>query len=366
MEHVEVVVIGAGVIGLAVARELAQSGLNTLVVDGEATFGTWTSSRNSEVIHAGIYYSQGTLKERLCTAGREMLYAFCADKGVPHRRTGKLIFSNLPEQSTSLDMIMDRGKAAGVHDLIRIDGNEVLSLEPALRCHEAILSPSTGIIDSHAYMLALLGDAEAAGATFVAQTSISHLAKHAKGWSVYMRGEGGPVITAGRIVNAAGLTAHVLAHAIEGLGAETVPQVRFARGVYFNYGPVPFRRLIYPVPVPGGLGTHLTLDMAGSGRFGPDVEWIDEADYHVDPTRGASFLAAARLIWPDIDASRLTPGYAGIRPKLSGPEDPAADFAIQGAEVHGLQGLVNLFGIESPGLTASLAIAQLVKERLLA
>jgi L-2-hydroxyglutarate oxidase LhgO len=360
----DAIVIGAGVIGLAIGRKLVRSGLRTLILDREPTFGTWTSSRNSEVIHAGIYYAEGSLKEQLCTRGRHMLYSFCFEKGVPHSPIGKLIFAATPEQSPALDAIMVHARTAGVDDLVRLQGPEVAAFEPVLSCHEAILSPSTGIIDSHAYMLALLGDVEAGEGQFVAHSHVQRLSRQGRSWAVHLRGDEEPSVTSDYVVNAAGLAAHLLALGTEDLPEATVPDVRYARGVYFNYGKVPFSHLIYPVPEPGGLGTHLTLDMAGMGRFGPDVEWIDSIDYTVDPGRRETFIAAARLIWPDLDPTRMAPGYAGIRPKLSGPGEPAADFLIAGPEKHGLPGLVNLFGIESPGLTASLAIADLVAAQL--
>jgi L-2-hydroxyglutarate oxidase LhgO len=360
----DAIVIGAGVIGLAIGRKLVRSGLRTLVLDGEPTFGTWTSSRNSEVIHAGIYYAEGSLKERLCSRGRDMLYAYCLEKGVPHSRIGKLIFAATPDQSSALDKIMARARAANVDDLVRLQGSEVASLEAVLGCHEAILSPSTGIIDSHAYMLALLGELESGDGLFVPRSSVQRLSRKGNSWGVHLRGDDAPSAVAQYVVNAAGLTAHLLALETEDFPQAMVPDVRYARGVYFNYGKVPFSHLIYPVPVPGGLGTHLTLDMAGMARFGPDVEWIDRIDYSVDRDRRAAFIAAARLIWPDLDPARMVPGYAGVRPKLSGPGEPPADFLIVGPESHALSGLVNLFGIESPGLTASLAIADLVAAKL--
>ncbi|SNS93819.1 L-2-hydroxyglutarate oxidase LhgO [Sphingomonas laterariae] len=363
MTQVDAVVVGAGVIGLAVGRALARAGLETLILDSEPHFGSATSARNSEVIHAGLYYRTTPLKAALCTRGRQLLYAYCRDRGVPHSRLGKLIFAAEPAQSTVLDEIAGAGAAAGVDDLVRLGASEAKRIEPQLRCHEAILSPSTGIIDSHAYMQALLGDAEDHGARFVARTRVTALSRTPAGWGVHIEGEAAPAVVAGRVVNAAGLEAHKLAAATDGMAGH-VPIVRYARGVYFDYGRVPFDRLIYPVPVPGGLGTHLTLDLAGRARFGPDVEWIDTVDYTVDPARGAAFLAAARRIWPEIDPARLVPGYAGIRPKLSGPGEPAADFAIIGPEQHGQDGLVALFGIESPGLTASLAIAEHVTTQL--
>ena len=365
MAQIDAVVVGAGVVGLAVARRLAQAGLEVVIADGETDFGTWTSARNSEVIHAGIYYPPGSLKASLCVRGKALLYDYCSARDVPHRQCGKLIFAAWTDQVSALDAIQAAAEAAGVRDLKRISASDTRSLEPMLDCREALLSPSTGIIDSHAYMRALLADAEAAGAQFARLTRITRLSRCHGGWGIHVESGSGPVAVTPVVVNAAGLTAHLLARETEGLKATDVPAVHYARGVYFTYsGRVPFRHLIYPVPVPGGLGTHLTLDMAGMARFGPDVEWIGDIDYAVNPARHANFLAAARLIWPDIDPDRLAPGYAGIRPKLSGPGEPAADFVISGPSEHGLPGLVNLFGMESPGLTASLAIADAVAQKL--
>lgn len=366
MAQIDAVVVGAGVVGLAVARRLAQAGLEVVIADGESDFGTWTSARNSEVIHAGIYYPPGSLKAMLCVRGKALLYDYCSARDVPHRQCGKLIFAASTDQAPALDAILAAAEGAGVTDLQRLSASDARSLEPMLDCQEALLSPSTGIIDSHAYMRALLADAEAAGAQFARQTRIARLSRCKEGWGIHIESGSGPVVTAPIVVNAAGLTAHLLARQTEGLKRGDVPDVRYARGVYFTYsGRAPFQHLIYPVPVPGGLGTHLTLDMAGMARFGPDVEWIeDDIDYTVDPARHADFLAAARLIWPGIDPDRLAVGYAGIRPKLSGPEEAAADFMISGPDEHGLPGLVNLFGIESPGLTASLAIADVVANKL--
>lgn len=365
MTQIDAVIVGAGIIGLAVARRLAQAGLQVVIVDGETDFGTWTSARNSEVIHAGIYYPPGSLKALLCVRGKALLYDYCSARDVPHRQCGKLIFAAWTDQLSALDAIQVAAEAAGVTDLQRISANDVRSLEPMLDCREALLSPSTGIIDSHAYLQALLSDAEAAGAQFARLTRVTRLSRCNGGWGIHVESESEPVAVTPVVVNAAGLTAHLLARETEGLKATDVPDVHYARGVYFTYlGRVPFQHLVYPVPVPGGLGTHLTLDMAGMARFGPDVEWIDGIDYTVSPARHANFLAAARLIWPDIDPDRLAPGYAGIRPKLSGAGEPAADFVISGPAEHGLPGLVNLFGIESPGLTASLAIADVVAQKL--
>ena len=342
MDEVGAIVAGAGVVGLAVARELALSGREVLVLEREARFGSLTSSRNSEVIHAGLYYPPGSHKAELCVEGRERLYAFCQARGVAHRRCGKLIFAADPTRLGELDAIAARAEATGAGRLERLDGREAARREPALACAGALLSPRTGIMDSHGLMLALLAEVQAigrAGALWTVRAS-------------------GTEVSAPLLVNAAGLDAPALAARTEGLEPAFVPRAWLAKGSYFTYaGRAPFSRLIYPLPEPGGLGIHLTLDLAGQARFGPDVEWLETADYGVDPARKPRFLAAARRIWPGIEAERLQPGYAGLRPKLSGPGEPAADFRLDGPGAHGLPGLVNLFGIESPGLTASLALA---------
>jgi L-2-hydroxyglutarate oxidase LhgO len=364
-EQVDAIVVGAGVVGLAVARALALSGRSPLILEGEELLGSWTSARNSEVIHAGIYYPEGYLKAELCVTGKEQLYAFCAERGVPHRRSGKLIFAHDASQFGELEAISRRALQAGVNDLVQLDLVGVRALEPELQCAGALLSPSTGIVDSHAFMLALLGEAEAHGAMLVTSSRIERVTLKDGLWHVWMAGMDEAVVSAPVLVNSCGLAARDLALATEGLEPMFVPPAFFARGVYFTYsGKVPFSHLIYPVPEPGGLGTHLTLDLAGQARFGPDVEWIDRVDYSVDPARHARFAEAARRIWPAIEPDRLIPGYAGVRPKISGPGDPAADFMISGPSDHGCDGLVNLFGIESPGLTASMAIADCVVEAL--
>lgn len=364
-ERVDAIVVGAGVVGLAVARALALAGKPPLVLDGEQHFGSWTSSRNSEVIHAGIYYPPGSLKARLCVEGKHELYGFCEDRGVPHKRLGKLIFAHDESQLGELDTIVQRATQAGVTDLVRLDPEQARQLEPALNCAGALLSPSTGIVDSHALMLALLGEAEAHDAMLATGSPVSRITRKGGLWHVWIDGLDEAVVCAPALVNSAGLAAQKLAAATEGLEARHVPPCHYARGVYFTYsGKVPFSHLIYPVPEPGGLGMHLTLDLAGQARFGPDVEWIAEVDYTVDPTRHAAFAAGAKRIWPALEAERLQSGYAGIRPKVSGPGEAAADFKIAGPEDHGCEGLVNLFGIESPGLTASMAIADLVVGKL--
>ncbi|GGC07732.1 FAD-dependent oxidoreductase [Novosphingobium endophyticum] len=364
-ERVDAVVVGAGVVGLAVARALARKGRAPLVLDRETRFGSWTSSRNSEVIHAGIYYPRGSLKASLCVAGKERLYAFCSQRGVPHRRIGKVIFAHDESQLADLEAIRRNGEDAGVTDLVALDRTEARKLEPELACAGALLSPSTGIVDSHAFMLALLGEAEAHDAMLVTASRVDRIVRKGGLYHVWTDTGETAVISTPVLVNAAGLAAQEIALATEGLDPAHVPPIHYARGAYFTYsGKVPFSHLIYPVPEPGGLGTHLTFDLQGQARFGPDVEWIDAVDYAVDPYRKAKFAAAAKRIWPALDPDRLQPGYAGVRPKLSGPGEPPADFVISGPVDHGCEGLVNLFGIESPGLTASLSIAEAVVGKL--
>jgi L-2-hydroxyglutarate oxidase LhgO len=366
MADIDVLVVGAGVIGLAIARRLAFAGLSVVIADSEDIIGTGTSSRNSEVIHAGLYYDGLPLKAALCVAGRRQLYRYCVEHGVPHRRCGKLITAFSPAEVPILTRIAAAGERAGVDDLDLISGEEAKRIEPALDCEVALLSPSTGIIDSHAFMTALLADAEGAGATFARRTRVDRVTRTGTGdWAVHLAGEDGAAATARTVVNAAGHGAHALAMRTEGLAPERVPRPYHARGVYYVYqGAVPFTRLIYPVPVAGGLGTHLTLDMVGSARFGPDVEWIDSLDHAMPLDRGEVFASAARRIWPTLDPERLVPGYSGVRPKISGPGDPDADFMIAGPREHGVDRMVLLMGIESPGLTASLAIADTVAAAL--
>lgn len=362
-DHVDVLVVGAGVVGLAVARALALAGMDVVIAERAAQPGMETSSRNSEVIHAGIYYTPGSLKARLCIEGRDALYAFCAERGVAHRRCGKFIVATAPSQVAGLDAILANARASGVDDLQWIDGAQVRREEPDILCERAIHSPSTGIIDSHGYMMALLGEAEAHGALLACQTDVTAIRRAGSNWAVHIDGGDDPVLLARTIVNCAGLWASTVAGLVEGMDAAHVPVTRYAKGCYFSYaGATRFRHLIYPVPEPGGLGTHLTLDMAGGARFGPDVEWVDDLDYEVPAAGHSRFLAAVRAFWPGVDPDRLQPAYAGIRPKISGPGEPAADFALCGPDTHGLPGIFNLFGIESPGLTASLAIARHVRE----
>lgn len=358
MDTVECVVIGAGVIGLAVARTLAAEGRETLVLERHGSIGTETSSRNSEVIHAGLHYPAGSLKASTCVLGRNLLYAYCRTHGVPHVQCGKLIVATAEAQLANLEEIRRAGLRNGVSDLRLLTQREAQALEPQLRCAGALLSPSTGILDSHAYMLSLQGEAESRGAIIVFHAPVADLKGVPAGVELRLDGESTASLRSRWVINAAGLGAVDLATRTEGYPQGGLPSVHLAKGSYFSLtGPAPFSRLVYPVPEPGGLGVHLTLDLAGSARFGPDVEWVDRIDYAVDPRRAEGFYAAIRNYWPALPDDVLRPAYSGIRPKISGPGQPAADFRVVGPDAHGVSGLVNLFGIESPGLTSSLAIA---------
>jgi L-2-hydroxyglutarate oxidase LhgO len=355
MDSVECVVIGAGIVGLAVARALAQAGREVVILEAEDAIGTHTSSRNSEVIHAGIYYPKGSLKARACVRGRDLLYAYCEAHGVPYRRCGKLIVATSEAQVPELKAIQKKAKENGLGDVVEIPAAEAMRMEPALHCVAALHSPSTGIIDSHALMLAYLGDAEAAGAMLALKSGLRGIVLSPEGFELQVEETR---IKTKILVNSAGLRAPSVARLMQGFPAERIPPEFYAKGNYYSLtGRPPFSRLVYPVPEPGGLGVHVTLDLAGQARFGPDVEWVDRLDYEVDPRRAERFYAAIRRYWPGLRDGALAPGYAGIRPKISGPKEPAADFVIQGPAEHGVPGLVNLFGIESPGLTASLALA---------
>ncbi len=358
MDSVECVVIGAGIVGLAVARALARAGREVVILEAEDAIGTHTSSRNSEVIHAGIYYPRGSLKARACVAGRGQLYQYCDQHGVPYRRCGKLIVATSEEQIPELKAIQQKAFANGVSDIEEIPSAAAMRMEPALRCVAALLSPSTGIIDSHALMLAYLGDAESAGAMLALRSPVTEVRASAGNFVLQVGGEEPTQIESKLLVNSAGLRAPSIARRISGFPPEKIPKELYAKGNYYALtGRPPFSRLVYPVPEPGGLGVHVTLDLAGQARFGPDVEWVEQIDYEVNPRRAERFYAAIRSYWPALRDGALSPAYAGIRPKISGPNEPAADFTLQGPAEHGLAGLVNLFGIESPGLTASLALA---------
>ncbi|MGF1474420.1 MAG: NAD(P)/FAD-dependent oxidoreductase [Geminicoccaceae bacterium] len=359
MSDVEAVVVGAGVVGLAVARALSQAGLEVLVLEAEPTFGTITSARNSEVIHAGIYYPTGSLKALTCVDGKHRLYRYCDERGIDYKRCGKLIVATNEAQKAQLEAIQAKAEANGVEDLELMDGQRVAELEPAVNAVAALLSPSTGMVDSHGFMLALLGDAETAGSTFAFRAPVRRLAVDDQiGLLLDVGGDEPMQLTARYVINAAGLDAPNLARACEGIDRDTLPTAHFCKGNYFTLaGRSPFSRLIYPVPEAAGLGVHVTVDLGGQARFGPDTEWIKAIDYDVDPSRAEAFYAAIRTYYPALEDGALAPDYSGIRPKLGPEGTPAADFVIQGPEEHGVAGLSNLFGIESPGLTASLALA---------
>jgi L-2-hydroxyglutarate oxidase LhgO len=360
-EAVECVVIGGGIIGLAVARALARAGREVVLLEKERWIGQDTSSRSSEVIHAGLYYPKDSLKARFCVAGNRALYAYCAERGVAHKRVGKLVVAVDDAEIAVLRRVMAHAEANGVGDLQWLDGKDAYALEPDLHCVAAFHSPSTGIVDSHALMLAYQTDAEAQGAQVVLRSPVLEGRVTRDGFTLDVGGAERMTLDCKLLVNSAGLYAPSLARRITGIPAQTIPHDYYCRGVYFTLsGRAPFKRLVYPVPEHAGLGVHLTLDMGGGARFGPDTEWIDRIDYTVDPKRGDKFYAAIRTYWPALPDGALQPGYAGIRPKINSAKEPAADFAIAGPETHGVPGLVNLFGIESPGITASLPIADRV------
>ena len=364
MDKVDCVVIGAGVVGLAVARALALRGREVMVLEAADEIGTGTSSRNSEVIHAGIYYPQGSLKAQLCVQGKGLLYAYCAERGIGHRRCGKLIVATSEPQVAQLQGIRDKAAANGVNDLVLLTREQALALEPQLECVAALHSPSTGIVDSHGLMLALQGDLENAGGLVALSSPLARA--ECLPAAIYLVAEDGTELEATAVVNAAGLQAQHLAARFAGLPAQHVPPSHYAKGNYFTLpGRSPFSRLIYPVPEAAGLGVHLTVDMGGQAKFGPDVQWVDSPeDLVVDPSRGDAFYAEVRKYWPALADGALTPGYAGIRPKIQAPHEAARDFMIQGPREHGVAGLVNLFGIESPGLTSSLAIGDYISRML--
>jgi L-2-hydroxyglutarate oxidase LhgO len=364
MDKVECVVIGAGVVGLAVARALALSGREVMVLEAAPAIGTGTSSRNSEVIHAGIYYAAGSLKASLCVPGNRLMYDYCAQRGIGHRRCGKLIVATAADQVRQLQGIVNKAALNGVTDLVMLSGNQARALEPALRCEAAILSPSTGIVDSHALMQSMQGDLENAGGLLVLNTALAKAECTQE--AIKLIASDGTKLLAKRVVNCAGLQAPALAARFKGLHPRHVPTPYFAKGNYFTLqGPAPFTRLVYPVPEVAGLGVHLTLDLGGQAKFGPDVQWVESADdLTVNPARGDAFYAEVRKYWPELLDGALSAGYAGIRPKIHSPDEPACDFLIQGPAQHGVPGLVNLFGIESPGLTSSLAIGAYVENWL--
>jgi len=359
MEKVDCVVIGAGVVGLAVARRLAMAGREVIVLERADAIGTETSARNSEVIHAGIYYPTGSRKARLCVAGKQFLYRYCADKGIAVNRCGKLIVATSEDQNARLPEIQAKAAANGVTDLEHWPAARAIELEPNLFCTGALWSPSTGVIDSHGLMIAYQGDAEDHGAFIAFHTPVEAIRRQNGRLVVTTGGDAPMPLAATLVVNSAGLEAPLLAARIEGIDRSAVPRARYCKGSYYTLaGRPPFDRLIYPMPQKDGLGVHVTIDLGGQCRFGPDVEWVETIDYDVDPARAEVFYDAVRSYWPAIEHGSLKPDYAGVRPKIIDPHEPAADFCIQGPDQHGVEGLINLLGIESPGLTASAALAQ--------
>lgn len=357
---IDCIVLGAGVVGLAVARELAMAGREVLIVDQAESIGTATSSRNSEVIHAGLYYTPGSLKARSCVLGKELLYAYCNERGIAHQRIGKLIVAANEAEAQQLHVITQRAQQCDVTDLTLIDGKHARELEPELNCHSALVSPSTGIIDSHALMLALQGDAENHGAYCVFHTPFQRGRRLDNGtFELEFGGEETQTLTATTVINATGLHAPGVARQISNTPHQQIPAARYCKGTYFTLsGRSPFSRLIYPVPNESGLGIHLTQDLGGQTKFGPDTEWIDAIDYQLDASRSDVFYSTIRQYWPALPDDALLPGYTGIRPKITDPGNPPADFLILGPRDHGIDGLVHLLGIESPGLTSCLALAQ--------
>jgi L-2-hydroxyglutarate oxidase LhgO len=361
----QILVIGAGVVGLATARACAHAGHDVIVAEATSGIGNGVSSRNSEVVHGGMYYSTGSLRAYHCPRGRRLLYAFCASHGVPHKMCGKLIVATNTAELAKIESIHKQGLLNGVEGLEIIYGNAVSTLEPELSCVAAVLSPHTGIVDSHAFMLALQGDLEDRGGMIAFNTRVDHLAHGSDGWSVTFSGAERGTLNVDAVINSAGLGATAIAAATENYPRARVPKITMAKGNYFGFAGRPvFSRLIYPAPVDGGLGIHVTLDLAGRMRFGPDVQWIDEENYAVDLARADLFYARIRTYWPHLPDHSLVPDYAGIRPKLSGPGEPAVDFIIEGPAAHGVPNLVNMFGIESPGLTSSLSLAEAAVEAL--
>jgi len=353
----DVVVVGGGGGGLAAARACALKGLQVLVLESADHIGAGVSSRNSEVIHAGLYYPQGSLKAVLCVRGREALYEYCQARGIPHQRCGKLVVATEVSQHSRLEAIYQQAARNGVRNLVWLSAGDVGQLEPEVSCTRAFLSPSTGIIDTHSFMTSLVGDLEACGGWVALQTQFVSAARESGSLRISARSqEDLSVINTRWLINSAGLSATEVARSVAGLVPKFIPQSYLAKGHYFAVNGRPFRRLVYPLPVDGGLGVHSTIQLDGQVRFGPDVEWVDAVDYDVDPSRAEQFYPAIRKYWPPLADGALQPAYAGVRPKISGPGEPAADFKVSGPGEHGVAGLINLFGIESPGLTASLAL----------
>ncbi|HEX5125906.1 MAG TPA: NAD(P)/FAD-dependent oxidoreductase [Rhodocyclaceae bacterium] len=359
-ERTGAVVIGAGVIGLACARALAIRGFETVIIEKNNGIGQETSSRNSEVIHAGLYYPTHSLKALLCTQGNRELYDYCIEHNIPHRRCGKLIVATHPTHEEKLYKLLRQANDNGIDDVVQLSSAQALTMEPALHCSAALHSPSTGIIDSHALMLALLGEAQMHGAVLALNSTVKGGRIGNDGIELLIRSSAEEMqLTSNIVINAAGLFASSVIENFDGFPQEHVPKTYYAKGNYYALAiRAPFARLIYPIPEAGGLGVHLTLDLSGQARFGPDVEWVESLEYSVDPSRSENFYAEIRKYWPQLPEASLTPAYCGIRPKLVGPGSANADFLIQGPENHGISGLVNLFGIESPGLTSCLSIAE--------
>lgn len=355
----QMLVIGAGVVGLAVARTAAEKGHDIVVAEAANAIGTGVSSRNSEVIHAGMYYPTGSVRARHCVAGRRMLYAFCASHGVPHKKCGKLIVATNEAERAKVEQIAAQGKVNGVEGLVMLSGEGARALEPALNCSAALLSSETGIVDAHGYMLALRGALEDSGGAIAFNTSVTGAVRQDGQWIVSFSGSDAGDMAFDAVINCGGLSAQKIARTMPDYPPARVPKQVLAKGNYFTYvGKPVFSHLVYPTPVNGGLGIHVTLDLAGRIRFGPDVEWVEQEFYPVDPARANAFYAHIRTYWPALKDGTLAPDYSGIRPKLTGPGEPAADFVIDTPARHGLPGLVQMFGIESPGLTSSLSLAE--------
>ncbi|MEG2499036.1 NAD(P)/FAD-dependent oxidoreductase [Brevundimonas sp.] len=359
-------VVGAGAVGLACGRALSKRGLTVLVLEKEPAIGQGVSSRNSEVIHAGLYYPTGSLKAKFCVEGRRLLYDFLQSHKVDHWKCGKLVVATEEAEVARIEAILEQGRINGVEGLELLTGEQARALEPQLNAVAAILSPESGLFDSHGYMLALEGEIEAAGGSVVTSAPFEGAEPlQGGGFTVRVGGEGAMSITSRLLVTAAGLSAQVVASSIEGYPADLIPAGHFGKGVYFRLsGPAPFNRLIYPPPIPGALGTHYRKDLGGQGVFGPDLAYVDVEDYSVDPAKAEQFAGYIRRFWPDVQVERLSPDYAGIRPKLHGKGQAQPDFQLRGIESHGIEGLMALFGIESPGLTSSMAIGEAVADRL--
>jgi L-2-hydroxyglutarate oxidase LhgO len=364
IDQLDCVIVGAGVVGLAIGRSLANAGRDVVVLETEPEIGMHTSSRNSEVIHAGIYYEQDSLKAQLCVSGKHMLYDYCEARHVPFQRIGKLIVASQESEKERLLGIQAIAEKNGVTDLRLLDRDEIMQLEPAVAGSLALFSPSTGIVDSHSLMVSLQADIEARDGVVLTHSKLERVEVLGDGFRLHLA-DTDDAFECKTLVNAAGLHAERVASSIDGLDSDHISTVRYAIGHYFTYqGKSPFRHLVYPLPIDGGLGVHATNDMGGAARFGPDVEWIDTIDYAFDESRLDQFADSIRQYFPDLDVDKLAPGYTGIRPKLSGPGETPRDFLIQGAEAHGIDGLINLFGIESPGLTACLAIGECVSGKV--